>query len=194
MESCLWSTSLLWISKVNFLNFRSIIQLGQPLRRLPLINSIAWSIYNGQIVESSSKVIFLLKTLLNVLLIEVCVWELKEKKNQQYQIQEKKFYLRFIKVNCYLRKLADSWEMGKNLADSWDSSIPIPSTSTDIKSVRAMFIIFDSAHKPSCLFTAIIWNLLRVYSNSTTLIDNILTNKSNVDITRINIWSDICGF
>ena len=84
--------------------------------------------------------------------------------------------------------------MGENLADSWDSSTSILSTSTGIKSLRARFIIFDPVHKQSCLFTATICNLMRVSSNSATLIDNILTNKSDVNITRINIWSDICGF
>ena len=46
----------------------------------------------------------------------------------------------------------------------------------------------------SCSFTPSICKLPRGYSNSATLNDNILTNKSDVDITRSNILSDICDF
>ena len=81
--------------------------------------------------------------------------------------------------------------MGENLADSWNCSTAILSTSTDIKSLRALLIMFGAL---SCSFTPTIWKLGRVYRHSATLIDDILTNKSDVDITKSDILSDICNF
>ena len=44
------------------------------------LKSVNWSIYNGQIVQNSLKIIVLLQTLLNVILFDVCVLEYKGKK------------------------------------------------------------------------------------------------------------------
>ena len=86
--------------------------------------------------------------------------------------------------------------MGKNLADSWDSSTVILLSSIGMRTFRATLMIFYSVHKVVHLPQqfASLREFIYIYNNSATLIDNILTNKRYVDITRSNILSDICDF
>ena len=55
-----------------------------------------------------------------------------------------------------------------------------------------MIFLLDALIKLFIYLT--ICKLAWVYRNSATLIDNILINKRDVDITRRNILSDICHF
>ena len=75
--------------------------------------------------------------------------------------------------------------MGKNLADTWDSSTVILLSSIGMKTFRAKLMIFYSVHKVVYLpqLFASLREFVYIYNNSATLIDNILTNKSYVDIT-----------